>query len=72
VTAPRLCRFSLPTLLGVLALATSAPAALEKADRILILKSERKLTLYRDDKCGDGGGDPAVDALLSDTSQAFD
>jgi murein L,D-transpeptidase YafK len=50
VTAPRLCRFGLPTLLWVLALAASAPAALEKADRILILKSEHKLTLYRDDK----------------------
>ncbi|MFL6202681.1 MAG: murein L,D-transpeptidase family protein [Thermoanaerobaculia bacterium] len=40
----------LPPLLGVLALALSAPAepaALGKADRILIEKSERKLTLYR-------------------------
>lgn len=46
MTAPRLCRFALPTLL-VLGLAASAPAAPEKADRILILKSERKLTLYR-------------------------
>jgi len=46
VTAPRLCRFALPALL-VLGLAASAPAAAEKADRILILKSERKLTLYR-------------------------
>ncbi len=35
MTAPRLCRLWIPTLLGVLALATSAPAALEKADRIL-------------------------------------
>jgi murein L,D-transpeptidase YafK len=37
----------------VLALAASAPAeptAMAKADRILILKSERKLTLYREDK----------------------
>jgi murein L,D-transpeptidase YafK len=51
VTAPRLCPRWLPTLLGVLALAASAPAepaALGKADRILILKSERKLTLYRE------------------------
>ena len=48
MTAPRLCRFVLPTLLGVLALAASAPASLGKADRILILKSERKLTLYRE------------------------
>ncbi|MEA2562688.1 MAG: hypothetical protein QOH06_4192 [Acidobacteriota bacterium] len=53
MTAPRLCRPWLPTLLGVLALAASAPAepaALGKADRILILKSERKLTLYREGK----------------------
>lgn len=46
MTAPRLCRLALPALL-VLGLAASAPAAAEKADRILILKSERKLTLYR-------------------------
>lgn len=53
MTAPRLYRRRLPTLLGVLALAASAPAepaALGKADRILILKSERQLTLYREGK----------------------
>jgi murein L,D-transpeptidase YafK len=48
VAAPRPFRLVLPTFLGVLALAASAPAAPEKADRILILKSERKLTLYRE------------------------
>jgi murein L,D-transpeptidase YafK len=51
MTASRLHRLWIPTLLGVLALAASAPAepaALGKADRILILKSERKLTLFRD------------------------
>lgn len=47
MTAPRLYRPWLPPLLGVLALALGAPAAAEKADRILILKAERKLTLYR-------------------------
>ncbi|HWN41996.1 MAG TPA: L,D-transpeptidase family protein [Thermoanaerobaculia bacterium] len=53
MTAPRLYRLWIPTLLGVLALVASAPAepaSLGKADRILILKSERKLTLYREDK----------------------
>ncbi|HEX6861972.1 MAG TPA: L,D-transpeptidase family protein [Thermoanaerobaculia bacterium] len=50
MTVPRLCRLVLPTLLGVLALAASAPAEMGKADRILILKSERKLTLYREGK----------------------
>ena len=49
MTALRPCRPWLPTLLGVLALAAASPAeSLEKADRILILKSERKLTLYRE------------------------
>ena len=43
MTAPRLL-----LTLFVLALAGSAPAEIEKADRILILKSERKLTLYRE------------------------
>lgn len=47
MTAPRPYRPWLPALLGVLTLAASAPAAAEKADRILILKAERKLTLYR-------------------------
>ena len=47
MTAPRLCRFVLLTLF-VLVLTASAPAVQDKADRILILKSERKLTLYRD------------------------
>ena len=53
MAAPRLSRLGISTLLGVLALAASAPvepSALGKADRILILKSERKLTLYRDSK----------------------
>lgn len=48
MAAPRPCRFVIPILLGVLELAASAPAAPEKADRILILKSERQLTLYRE------------------------
>lgn len=46
MTAQRLCRLALPALFA-LGLAASAPAApLGKADRILILKAERKLTLY--------------------------
>lgn len=48
MAAPRLSRLGIPALLGVLALAASAPAEMGKADRILILKSERKLTLYRE------------------------
>lgn len=47
MTATRPCRFFLPILL-VLGLSGNAPAAPDKADRILILKSERKLTLYRE------------------------
>ena len=50
MTAPRLYRRWPPALLGVLALAASAPADIGKADRILVLKSERKLTLYREGK----------------------
>jgi murein L,D-transpeptidase YafK len=44
-------RLALTALLGSLALSASGePAALGKADRILIVKSERKLTLLRDGK----------------------
>ena len=50
MAAPRLSRLGIPALLGVLALAASAPAEMGKADRILILKSERKLTLYRENR----------------------
>lgn len=53
MAAARLSRLVLPTLLWVLAPAlsgTAEPATLEKADRIVILKAERQLTLYRGDK----------------------